>query len=59
MIRLHEHVAKLLQLCRPADFFSEQRELDDVEELVVELVCFVQILLLHLVSDLAVLAVGG
>lgn len=59
VVRLDEHLAELLELGRPADLLGEERELDDVEELVVELVRLVQVLLLHLVPDLAVLAVGA
>jgi len=55
---LNEHLTKLFQLLRAADFLGEQRELDDMEEFIVEFVSFVQILLLHLVANVTVLAVG-
>ena len=57
-IGLYEHLAELLELLRPAHLFCKQGQPDDVEELIVELVCFFEVLLLHFVADLAVLAVG-
>ena len=57
-IRPNEHLAKVFQLLRAPDFLREQRELDDMEEFVIEFVSFVQILLLHLVANVAMLAVG-
>lgn len=57
-IRLNEHLAKVFQLLRATDFLCEQRELNDMEEFVVEFVGFVQILLLHLVTNVTVFTVG-
>lgn len=57
LVRLDEHLAKLLQLLWPSDFFREKRKLDDVEKFVVKFVCLVEILLLHRVSDAAVFAI--
>ena len=54
----NEHPTKLSQLLRATDFLREQRELNDMKEFVVEFVGFVKILLLHLVADVAVFAVG-
>ena len=56
-VRLHKHLAELLQFLRPADLLREQRQLYDVEELVVELVCLVEVLLLHVVPHATVFAV--
>jgi hypothetical protein len=55
---LNEHIAEVFQLLGASDFLREQRELDDVEEFVVEFVGFVQIFLLHLVTNVTVFAVG-
>ena len=51
------NVDELLELVGAADLLCEERELHDVEEVVVELVRFVEVLLLHLVAHLAVFAV--
>ena len=56
-VRFDEHLAELLELLRSPNLLGEKWELDDVEELVVKLVSFFEVLLLHLVSHLAVLAV--
>jgi hypothetical protein len=57
-VRLNEHLAKLFQLLRATDFLREQRKLDNMEEFVVKFVGFVQILLLHLVANVTMFAVG-
>lgn len=55
---MNEHTAEIFQLLRSTDFLCQQWKLDDVEEFVVEFMGFVQILLLHLVADVTVFAVG-
>lgn len=57
-IWLDEHLAKVFQLLRATDFLSEQRKLDDVEEFIVKFMGFVQVFLLHLMTHIAMLAVG-
>ena len=52
-----EHLAKLLELLRTPYLLREEWKLNDVEELVVELVRLLQVLLLHLVPYLTMLAV--
>lgn len=39
-VRLDEQFAELLELLGPSDFLGEEGQLDDMEELVVEFVCF-------------------
>ena len=57
-VRLNEHLAKLFQLLRATDFLREQGKLDNMEKFVVKFVGFVQVLLLHLVANVTVFAVG-
>ena len=52
-----EHLAELLELLWPTHLFCKQGQPDDVEELIVELVCFGEVFLLHLVANFAVFAV--
>jgi len=54
---LDEHLAKVFQFLGSTNLLCEQRELDDVEEFVVEFVSFVQIFLLHFVANITVFAV--
>lgn len=56
-IWVYEHLAKFLEFGGSANFFCKEWELDNMEELVVELMCFCEILLLHLVSNVAMFAV--
>ena len=56
-VRFDEHLAELLELLRSPNLLSEEWELNDMEELVIKLVGFFEILLLHLVPHLAVLTV--
>lgn len=57
-VRCHEHLAKVFELLWTTDFLSEQGKLDDVEKFVVEFMCFGEVLLLHLLTHFAMLAVG-
>jgi hypothetical protein len=57
-VRLHQHLAELCQLLRATYFLCEQRKLYDVEEFIVELVGFREVLLLHLMSDATVFTIG-
>ena len=54
---MYKHVAKFLELGRSADFLCKERELNNVEELVVEFVGFVEVFLLHFVPDVTVFTV--
>jgi len=56
-IWLYEHLAEFLEFSGSADFFGKKWELDDVEELVIKFVCFCEVLLLHLVPDVAMFTV--
>lgn len=57
IVWLNEHLAELLQLLRTADFLSEKRELDDMEEFLIKFMGLVEILLLHGVPNTAVFAI--
>jgi hypothetical protein len=57
LIRRHQHLRKLLELRRPTNLLREQRQADDVEKVVVQFVRLVEVLELHLVADVTVLAV--
>lgn len=57
-VRLHQHLAKLLQLLLASHFLHQQRHLDDVKVLGVKLLVLVKILALHLPAGVALLAVA-
>ena len=57
LVRLDEHLAEFLQLLRSTNFLGEKWELDDVEEFVIKFVGFVEVLLLHVMPNSAMLTV--
>lgn len=56
-IRLNKHLAKLLQLFRASYFFCQEGKQDDMEKLVVELMCLIEVFLLHFVTNATVFAI--
>ena len=56
-VRLHKHLAEFLQLLRSTNFLGEKWELDDVEEFVIKFVGFVEVFLLHVMPNSAMLTV--
>ncbi len=57
LVRLDQHLAKLPEFLWTSHFFCEERQSNDIEELVIKLVGFFKIFLLHRVPDRAVRAV--
>lgn len=53
------HLAKLPQPLHTAHLLGQQRQLDDMEPVFVQFVRFTEVLLLHLVADGALVAVGA
>jgi hypothetical protein len=53
------HLAKLPQPLHTTHLLGQQRQLDDMETVFVQFVCFTEVLLLHLVADGALFAVGA
>lgn len=58
-VGLDKHGAKLFQLLLAADFLHQQRHLDDVKVLGVQLFILIQVFCLHLAASVALVAVGA
>lgn len=58
-VGLDKHGAKLFQFLLAADFLHQQRHLDDVKVLGVQLLILIQVLCLHLAASVALVAVGA
>lgn len=54
---MDEQFTELLDFFCSANLFCQEGELDDVEGIFVEVVCFFEVFLLHLESDAALFAV--
>lgn len=56
-IRLDKHLAEILKFFWTSHFFRQEGKLNDMEEFVIEFMSFIQVFLLHLVTDTAMFAI--